>query len=51
MIAVWESDISAIYLIIRLKWSTDTAGFEYVIHQHGLAVREASFQIIGAWFG
>ena len=36
MIAVWESDISATFLIFRLKCSTDAA---------------ASFQIIGAWFG
>ena len=30
MIAVWESDISATFLIIRLKCSTDAAIFKFL---------------------
>ena len=31
MIAVWESDISATFLIFRLKCSTDAAFFKIVV--------------------
>ena len=44
MIAVWESDISAIFLIICLKLLTDTAFFRHLgklFHNIALAVREA----------
>ena len=55
MIAVWESDISATFLTFRLKCSTDGAFFTFLgklfHNMHGPAVREASFQIIGVWFG
>ena len=54
MIALWESDISATFLTFRLKCSTDPAFLKFLgklFHNMALAVREASFQIIGALFG